>query len=147
MSLLRFRTWSFDAKFTICGVFILMVISLSAADAVDTVDCDIQNGSCTKTVNGIEVTLDIQPKPVKAMHDLRFRVTFRGGAPKTDPHIDLGMPRMKMGPNRVDLKPAGAGVYEGTGVIVRCPSGRRVWWAKVTIPEIGETTYTFDVIY
>jgi hypothetical protein len=96
---------------------------------------------------GRTITLDIQPKPVKAMQDLIFRLTIQGKAPTSHPYIDLGMPGMNMGPNQVKLEPVGAGVYEGTGVIVRCPSGRRIWRARITVPEIGEVSFTFDVVY
>lgn len=57
------------------------------------------------------------------------------------------MPAMKMGPNRVVLKPAAQGNYEGQGVIVRCKSGRRTWFGNVIIPETGEVKFVFDVVY
>jgi hypothetical protein len=57
------------------------------------------------------------------------------------------MPGMKMGPNRVLLKLTDQGFYEGKGVIVRCPSGRRTWFANINIPESGEVKFIFDVIY
>ncbi len=60
---------------------------------------------------------------------------------------DLGMPGMDMGPNQVDLKPTGNGVFKGQGIIVRCPSGRRTWSAKVTLPGCGMVEFIFDVIY
>ena len=88
-----------------------------------------------------------KPKPVKAMQDLKFLLTIKGKQPTSHPYINLGMPGMNMGPNQVKLTPARAGVYEGTGMIVRCPSGRRTWRALVTVPEIGEVSFTFDVVY
>jgi len=54
---------------------------------------------------------------------------------------------MDMGPNRVELRPVKENVYEGQGVIVRCPSGRRTWKATVTLPESGKAEFVFDVIY
>jgi hypothetical protein len=57
------------------------------------------------------------------------------------------MPGMKMGPNRIQLKSAGNDTYEGRGVIVKCPSGRRTWRATVTVPDFGQTDFVFDVIY
>lgn len=93
------------------------------------------------------MTLDIGPRPVTAMENLKFTVTFSGSQPVAAPHIDLGMPGMKMGKNRVALTRTGQGGYEGEGVIVRCPSGRRTWRAKVTVPGIGEAAFVFDVIY
>jgi len=38
-------------------------------------------------------------------------------------------------------------VYEGKGVIVKCPSGHRVWRATVTVPDLGKAEFIFDVIY
>ncbi len=81
------------------------------------------------------------------MHDLTFTVTFSGVTPVSDPVIDLGMPGMSMGPNRVVLKRAGENTYQGAGVIVRCPSGRRTWKATVTVPDKRSAEFVFDVVY
>jgi hypothetical protein len=89
----------------------------------------------------------MSPKPVKAMKDITFRVKITGKTPTSNPYIDLGMPGMKMGPNRVSLKQMGQGLYEGTGIIVRCPSGRRTWNARVTVPTLGAVEFVFDVLY
>jgi len=110
-------------------------------------DCDIHDGPCTKSLQDVIVTLDIKPKPVKAMSDLGFTVTLSGKQPASSPVIDLDMPGMKMGRNQVTLKAMGEGTYEGTGIIVRCPSGRRVWRATVIIPDLGSVGFTFDVVY
>lgn len=111
------------------------------------VNCDIQHTYCTQELSDTRVVLDITPKPVKAMADLTFRITLTGKQPAAPPYIDLGMPGMKMGPNRVSLKSLGNGVYEGTGIIVRCPSGKKVWKAMVTVPDMGTAEFIFDVIY
>ncbi len=111
------------------------------------VNCEIQRGPCTQELAGMAVTLDILPRPIKAMKDLKFRVTVSGGKPVRAAYIDLGMPGMDMGPNRVELRPVKDNVYEGQGVIVRCPSGRRTWKATVTLPESGKAEFVFDVIY
>ena len=42
---------------------------------------------------------------------------------------------------------AGDSAYEGRGVIVRCPSGRRIWQATITLPDVGRINFIFDVIY
>ena len=81
------------------------------------------------------------------MKDLTFMVTLDGKHPGAPLFIDLGMPGMHMGPNQVVLEPVKAGVYKGKGIIVRCPSGKRTWRATVTIPDIGEVDFIFDVIY
>jgi len=108
--------------------------------------CDIQHGACTKEVADVTVTLDILPKPVKAMKDLKFQVTVSGAKRLRPAHIDLGMPGMDMGPNRVELRAVKDNLYEGEGVIVRCPSGRRTWKAVVVLPETGKVEFFFDVI-
>ena len=111
------------------------------------VECNVHAGACEAHISGTRVSLDIEPKPVKAMQNLTFTVTFSGVTPVTAPYIDLGMPGMNMGRNRVILKPAGELSYQGEGVIVRCPSGRRTWKAKVTVPDVGSVEFVFDVIY
>ena len=67
-------------------------------------NCDIQLGPCTKVREALTVTLDIFPKPVKAMKELTFRLTLTGRELSDNPHIDLSMPGMAMGPNRVLMK-------------------------------------------
>ena len=111
------------------------------------VNCDIHQNACSQELPGYTVTLDITPKPVSAMKDLSFRVLITGEKLQENPFIDLGMPGMKMGPNRVHLKAVSATTYEGKGVIVRCPSGHRVWRATVTLPQKGAVEFIFDVIY
>ena len=117
-------------------------------------NCDIQLGPCTKVKDTLTVTLDIFPKPVKAMKELTFRLTFDGRELPDNPYIDLNMPGMAMGPNRVLMKRVGNNTsrvgnntYEGQGVIVRCPSGQRTWKASVIIPDAGVIDFVFDVIY
>jgi hypothetical protein len=112
------------------------------------INCDIQTGPCRQTVAGCKVTLDILPRPVKAMQDLTFRVTVDGPVPGSRaPYIDLNMPAMDMGPNRVALVSKGRGVYEGRGVIVRCRSNIRTWQAGITFPDAGRANFIFDVDY
>ena len=135
----------------ICGLIVLLFVLIPGVNAetrkMSSVNCNIQEASCTLSLSGREVTLDIQPKPVRAMKDLTFRVTITGEQLSSLPHIDLGMPGMKMGPNRVVLKEAASGIYKGVGVIVRCPSGRKTWSATVTFPGLGEATFILEVIY
>jgi hypothetical protein len=120
---------------------------LAASTSSQPTNCNIQEGSCTQDLSDRKITLDIHPKPVKAMNELTFRVTITGRKLSSNPYIDLGMPGMNMGPNRVHLKRVDKRVYEGVGIIVRCSSGRRIWRAMVTIPNLGEAMFIFDVIY
>lgn len=123
---------------------------ISAADKYqEMINCDLHAGPCIQSFSENTVTLEVTPRPIKALQNLSFKVTLTGKqskSPKT-PYIDLGMPGMNMGPNRVQLKSAGSNSYEGRGIIVKCPSGRRTWQATVTIPDAGQTEFIFDVIY
>ena len=112
-------------------------------------DCEISKGPCTKKLGSVEVTLDIRPKPVRAMRENSFMVRIR---PDLHPlpekiTIDLGMPGMYMGNNVVTLSRQVSGLYSGTGIIPRCPSGGRLWRATVNIPEDGKVEFFFDVVY
>jgi hypothetical protein len=111
------------------------------------VNCNAHEGVCSLPLGDLEVTLEISPRPVKAMQDLVFKVSITNHVSANPPYIDLGMPGMKMGPNRVLLESTGQDTYEGKGVIVRCPSGRRTWFADVIVPGSGAVKFVFDVIY
>ena len=99
--------------------FVLRPPVSSGESVSQLVKCDIHAGPCRAVIMGTEVSLEISPKPVKAMQDLTFTVSFAEEKPAEDPYIDLGMPGMNMGRNRVTLKPAGKSVFQGKGVIVR----------------------------
>ncbi|AOY59308.1 MULTISPECIES: hypothetical protein [Desulfococcus] len=115
-------------------------------------NCDIQRGPCTQPLGSGSATLEILPRPVRAMRDLTFRITLAvdpadGSTLSAPPYIDLDMPDMFMGYNRVHLTPERPGIWSGTGVIVRCPSGIPTWKAVLTVPDTGETVFVFDVRY
>ena len=132
-----------------CGMLMSTPSETIPADPASesSMTCDIHKGPCSKELAGLTVTLDILPRPVRAMKDLTFRVFLSGEKKIGIPSIDLGMPGMNMGPNRVNLKRVKNNVFEGQGIIVRCPSGRRTWKATVTLPEAGQVEFVFDVIY
>ena len=138
-------------RYMILGILLLgWVSSASAADKYQKmINCDLHNAACRQELADGVVTLEVSPRPVKAMTDLMFSVRYSGKLPSdaAAPYIDLGMPGMNMGPNRVSLISNAKGAYEGKGVIVKCPSGRRVWQATVTFPKLGVAAFVFDVIY
>ena len=132
-------------------LFMLFSLSLPALAGDrgpgELVSCDVHHDACTKALPNAVITLDITPKPVRAMKDLLFTLEVSGTQPNSKPYIDLGMPGMKMGPNRVNMEASGEDLYKGRGIIVRCPSGKRTWMADVTLPGLGNATFVFDVIY
>jgi hypothetical protein len=102
--------------------------------------CDLSSGPCTQPLpGGGEVTLEMAPRPLRTMRELRVRAvagdpSAAGGS--QDVVVAFSMVGMEMGRNEVRLAPAGAG-FTGTAVLVRCPSGRRDWVAEVTVAPAG----------
>ena len=147
----KMKTLLMTFTILILAVFLLAAPgSISAGDKYqEMINCDLHAGPCIQSFSEYTVTLEVIPRPIKAMQDLLFKVTLTGKRSQAQPtpYIDLGMPGMNMGPNRVQLKSAGNAAYEGRGVIVRCPSGRRTWQARVILPGLGQTDFIFDVIY
>jgi len=109
--------------------------------------CDFQYGACAKNISNLEVTLDIAPKPVKAMKELLFSVVVKGGKRYDSLVLDLTMPGMYMGANKVILKRSADGIYTGKGIIPKCPSGKKFWSASIDFPGKGSVEFFFDVVY
>ncbi|OGP82360.1 MAG: hypothetical protein A2V87_04835 [Deltaproteobacteria bacterium RBG_16_58_17] len=128
------------AAILVCAVPAAAPPFSSGKDTV--IDCAIDNGSCSKHLAeaGITATFDITPKPVVAMKNLIFRIDLKeGSVPVTDGEVSLSlsMSEMTMAKNIVKLTHRGGGKYEGRGVIVKCPSGDRVWQAEACIKRIS----------
>jgi hypothetical protein len=128
---------------------LLLYIAGSTArlDAEPRANCNaIHDGPCTKQANGHAVTLDITPRPVRAMQPLLFRVSVEP-ADNLPPLLllDFTMPGMYMGQNRMKLVRTAPGIWEGRGVIVRCMSGRKLWQIMILSPELGNPAFSFDV--
>jgi len=102
-------------------------------------------GNLRSAIGGQEVLLSITPWPPRSMREVDFTVALPGTAGKDAPYIDLSMPGMEMGRNRVDLSRGADGRYRGTGVFVRCSSGRNDWEATVTVPGGGKAVFRFAV--
>lgn len=105
--------------------------------------CALDHGPCAQP-GPLDVTLAASPRPVRTMAPLDLVVTLASqGAPVdgAEVRLDLTMPGMFMGQNRVALAGQGGGRYTGRGTIVRCPSGGKLWQAEVTArPAGGEPT-------
>jgi nitrogen fixation protein FixH len=102
-------------------------------------------GTLRDAIGGQEVLLSIAPWPPISMREVDFTVSLPGYAGEASPYVDLSMAGMEMGRNRVDLSRGTDGRYRGTGVFVRCPSGRHDWEAAVTAPGAGKAVFRFAV--
>lgn len=117
------------------------------------IGCNINAGPCAKTTEpgNIQVIFDINPKPVKPMKELFFRVDLKEGEKSvTDAavNLDLTMPGMFMGINRPVLKHIKDGRYEGQGILPKCPHGGKTWKTEVTIMRHNKTSsesFIFEV--
>ena len=92
--------------------------------------CVLNQGPCL--IDGY--TVDVNPRPIKAMVELSFSVDLAEASMKNDPlplALELTMPAMDMGINRVKLKRVSDVRYAGRGTVPRCPSGKKLWRATV----------------
>ncbi len=132
--------------------FCLVVCIFMGSYAYAEVDCRLDGEPCVKTLaqDNIKVTFDITPKPVVFMQELTFKITLhQDNRPINDAKItmDLNMPGMFMGKNSPAIKHLKDGIYEGRGIIPRCPSGKKVWQANISIERKGMTArvdFTFE---
>lgn len=96
--------------------------------------CDLGAGPCEVTLDGVTVRLEVGPRPLRTMAELAVSATLRAdGAPLDGAVValDFRMPGMEMGRNVIELSSLGGGRYTGKAVLVRCPSGRRDYEARV----------------
>lgn len=116
------------------------------------IDCNINTSVCIKEIpyDKVKVTFDISPKPLEFMKELIFKITLtKDEKPFSDAKImmDLNMPGMFMGTNRPTIKHIGNGIYEGKGIIPRCPSGKKIWRADIKIEKDNTSSavsFTFE---
>jgi hypothetical protein len=127
-------------------ILLLFVLLLSAYAVIcSAVECEVSHGACIAVSGNTMATLDISPKPVKAMKELFFRVTIKGTKIKAPLLLVLSMPGMYMGRNEVLLKQVPDGSFIGSGIIPRCPTGKKLWQADIAIPGSGSVSYQFHV--
>lgn len=111
-----------------------------AAAAAPAPACDLGAGPCAAALEGMELTLELAPRPLAALRELAVEARLRAGGSPVDGaelEVSFAMKDMHMGENRVRLAPAGPGRYRGAAVLVRCLSGRRDWRATVTARHGG----------
>jgi hypothetical protein len=143
---------------TMAGIVaIMLTLSCSRPHDAAGTDCRIDKNPCMKTIipGGVTAVFDIRPKPVKMMSALFFNLSLsKGDRPMADADVllHLTMPGMYMGEHKVVMSNKGGGTYEGSSVIPRCPSGRRIWKAAFIINEANNGSsgpitaeYTFEV--
>jgi nitrogen fixation protein FixH len=102
--------------------------------------CDAGVRSCAATAGTTRVILDLSPHPPAPLKEIEASVRLvRDGAPVAGAQVtvELAMPGMFMGENRIATTAGPDGSYSGKGVLLRCASGRRDWAAEVVIRQPG----------
>jgi hypothetical protein len=127
-------------------ILMLFVLLLSAYAVIcSAAECNVSHGACIAMSGNTMATLDISPKPVKVMKELFFSVTVKGAVITAPLRLVLTMPGMYMGRNEVLLKQVPDGSFIGSGIIPRCPTGKKLWQADIAIPGSGSVSYQFHV--
>ncbi len=110
--------------------------------------CDFRDGSCTRMVDSLKVTISVEPAPPVPMKETVFIVKIEGKEILSENLImNLTMPGMYMGKNQIVLRRVAANFFMGSGVIPVCPEGGTFWNAEVFLSP-GETVrFGFNVKY
>ena len=101
--------------------------------------------SLVKHYRNYRVALEAEPWPVVPMRRTIFRVRISPPLKKDRLLMELTMPGMYMGQNRTVLRRVSDGIYEGTAVVVRCPSGSTLWRATIRAEGFGPVSFDFHV--
>lgn len=95
--------------------------------------CDLRQGPCRASFpGGGALSFEILPRAIPLLAPLALNVEVEGVEPGAV-QVDFSGVDMNMGLNRVDLKAAGAGRFEGEGMLPTCVRNRMAWEAKVFV--------------
>ncbi len=119
-----------------------------AGEVGEGVHCDVGQRICARNAGDVRVVLELSPHPPQPLKEIDAAVKLsRGGEPLAGAEVavELSMPGMFMGENRIPLSATGDGRYAGKGALLRCSSGRRDWLAEVVVrlPGRAETRSRF----
>ncbi|MCF7977542.1 MAG: hypothetical protein K9L82_05915 [Chromatiaceae bacterium] len=98
-------------------------------------DCDLLSQACSVRFSaGAEVTLDIQPRGIPAVHPLELRVGLKEMPSPQRVEVDFAGVDMAMGFNRAALSfDAETGAWTGQGMLPVCVRDRMTWEARVLL--------------
>ncbi len=126
------------------GLFVLF-LSLGFLLNCEMKDREFEKLPLIKHYQGYTIVFEAEPWPVVPMKRTIFRLKTTPPLKADKVLMELTMPGMYMGQNRVVLKRVSDGVFQGTGVVVRCPSGKTLWRATFTAEGFGPVSFDFHV--
>ena len=133
--------WDLDVVIRRGGESLTLGKWIHVAGAVgEGVHCDAGLRACAADAGGLRVVLELSPRPPVPLKSLEAGVQLsRDGkpVPGAEVTVEISMPGMFMGDNRIPLRASGEGRYAGTGALLRCTSGRRDWLAEVVVRAPG----------
>lgn len=109
-------------------------------------NCDLTQDSCTVNIGKTSLTLDIQPREIRSLEPLSYRVSIEG-TNASQVMIDLQGSEMYMGINQTELSPVTgkSGVFEGKGELAVCTTGEMKWRLTVSaLTEAGHLNTWFE---
>lgn len=98
-------------------------------------ECDLRESSCKISLqDGTEFILDIEPKSIPLMEDLKFTLKSSNKDLK-NLEINLYSTSMNMGELYLPIKNLGNGNYEAKGKLAACLADSMKWNADIKIPK------------
>lgn len=120
---------------------------VEGVDVIQTVVCDIQQGSCKATRGKQKIILAIDSESIRSFIPLDFRVRL-AGFQADEVSIDFQGVDMFMGVNQLSLTGQANGDYTGTITLPGHHNVAMVWRAKVSVRQGEQVTagwFDFEV--
>ena len=100
--------------------------------------CDLHKEACEITIeDGTKFTLEVFPKHIPLMENLRFKVHSSNKDLK-NLKLNIYATNMFMGDFFLDLKPQEDGSLEAKGTLPTCPVGKMQWNADLKVEKLTQ---------
>jgi len=104
------------------------------------IDCDLHKGPCeVKTTDGTKFTLEVFPKEIPLMENLKFKLTSSNDKLE-NLNLNIYATNMFMGYFNLKFENLGNGLYEAKGTLPTCPVGNMQWNADIELDKITQRT-------
>lgn len=113
----------------ILEISLYLLLLLIAEGWTKASECDIQKSYCEATIGAQTFRFDLNPKPVKAMQELKIEVSIIPPFKTEEILVDFTMPEMYMGENKTKLKRVTPEKFEGKIILPRCK--KTLWQAEL----------------